>query len=1029
MGKKGEGPMAEMRTKRKIMMATVAPVAFLACAAAAHAQSIEAEDAGDTIGEPQADTASQGEDIVVTGSRIRRAQTDTAAPVLVVDQQALTDRGYVSASQALNNITSIAPTFAQAPGNGDSAGSGQQFPNLFGLGPGRTLTLVNGRRMVTSSSGLGDSQVDANIIPVGLLKRVEVVQAGGAVVYGSDAIAGVVNYILVDDFEGVEADVQASTATRGRYSTYSARLTAGTNFADDRGNVAVNVEYAQRPSLRFADRRRSNLSRITQSNADDTGPDDGIPSVREVLDAHFWEFNPNGVIFNIPAPVPALLTRLNGSPVQFGPDGSVIPYDPGNILGVPFAEGGQGFRYSDLAGLRTGVKRTSINAIGHYDLSDRVTLSGEFMFARTDGSELPQGEARTILNNAASNAGAIAFTRNNAFLSQNAIDALSAASPTFANGGPLFLSKYFYDLVPDNRVRNRADTYRGVLALDGSFQAFGDREYYWSASASHAVVDGYSHGWGVINSRYNNAIDAVRDGSNQIVCAINADADPTNDDAACAPINPFGDGNVSEEARNYISARTGQDYRNKQTDFLATFGGELFALPGGTVKFSTAYEHRIESAKFRPLDATRLGLTGTGTAVPNQGGRYNTDEFSAELLVPIVGGDFTLPLVKSFEVSAAYRHVDNNIAGSEDLWSLGGQWQVVDGVTFRASRSRNFRAPTLTQLFAPSSSALESMGYDPCDADRINSGPNPAQRRASCLALFEANPLYGTGGSNGPAPGASAEDRLAAFQNPAENFNRALVTTGGNPNLRNEISKTLTYGIVLQPRFIPGLTIVADRIEVDLQDGLSAFTTQNFAEACYDDPNPDPAVCNAFTRLAVGNGTDPAGTTITGTTTTFNAGVVRFRGEVFNINYAFDLASIFGGANPGRLELNAEATHTSLLTTSVTGSSFTRTDNTVDQPDWSGRFTATYINGGFRASYQLAYLDSVLWAPNATIESTPVPVVKRNIRHDLSMQYDMGQFLIRAGVNNLTNVEPSYPSLSYGDIIGRELYVGVRVKI
>src|SRR5690606_26281837 len=152
-------------TMRRIMMATVAPAAFMASAASAHAQSIEAQDADGALDQAQAESAPQGEDIVVTGSRIRRAQTDTAAPVLVVDQQALTDRGFVSASQALNNITSIAPTFAQAPGNGDSAGSGQQFPNLFGLGPGRTLTLVNGRRMVTSSSGLGDSQVDANIIP------------------------------------------------------------------------------------------------------------------------------------------------------------------------------------------------------------------------------------------------------------------------------------------------------------------------------------------------------------------------------------------------------------------------------------------------------------------------------------------------------------------------------------------------------------------------------------------------------------------------------------------------------------------------------------------------------------------------------------------------------------------------------------------------------------------------------------------------------------------------------------------------
>src|SRR3546814_17160187 len=123
------------------------------------------------------------------------------------------------------------------------------------------------------------------------------------------------------------------------------------------------------------------------------------------------------------------------------------------------------------------------------------------------------------------------------------------------------------------------------------------------------------------------------------------------------------------------------------------------------------------------------------------------------------------------------------------------------------------------------------------------------------------------------------------------------------------------------------------------------------------------------------------------------------------INYAFDLASISGGANPGRLELNAEATHTSLLTTSVTGSSFTRTDNTVDQPDWSGRFTATYINGGFRASYQLAYLDSLLWQPDAPIESTPVPVLKRTIPHNLPTQHDMGHSLNGAGANNPTNYE------------------------
>ncbi|MET0339208.1 MAG: TonB-dependent receptor plug domain-containing protein, partial [Caulobacter sp.] len=164
-------------------------------------------------------------EIIVTGSRIRRAETTTEAPVAVIDAQAMQDRGFVQVGQALNELTSNMPQFAIATGSGSAAGTGQQFPNLFGLGAGRTLTLVNGRRMVTSSSGLGDQTVDTNVIPAGLIARVEVAQAGGAAVYGSDAIAGVVNYILRDDFEGLEIDLQYGISSRNDYETPSVRLT------------------------------------------------------------------------------------------------------------------------------------------------------------------------------------------------------------------------------------------------------------------------------------------------------------------------------------------------------------------------------------------------------------------------------------------------------------------------------------------------------------------------------------------------------------------------------------------------------------------------------------------------------------------------------------------------------------------------------------------------------------------------------------------------------------------------------------
>lgn len=953
------------------------------------------------------------EEIVITGSRIKRTGTDTSAPMTSLDKQVFTDRGYVSAAEALNQLTSSIPQLNQSPGDGSSGGSGQQFPNLFNLGTGRTLTLVNGRRMVTSSSGLGDAQVDANIIPTGLLKRVEVVQAGGAAVYGSDAIAGVVNYIMMDDFEGIELDAQAGVSSRGDYPIYNLRGTFGKNFSDGRGNVALNIEWSKTEPLAFRDRPRSNLSRITQSNAADAGPNDGIPAVSEVLDATFWEFNENGVLFFPPAPFPFALVSSGGTPLQFDPSGEVVPYDPGNILGIPFAEGGEGFRFSDLANLRTGVERITGNLIAHYDVTDNITLSTEMLFAKTEGIETPQGQSRTILNSAASNAGAIMFNFTNPYLSDSAVAALSAAQPGFAFGQPMFLSKWFTDLVPDNNQTTTSETYRALIALEGDFDA-GDRNYYWSVSGSYGRVEGQERRWQVINANYNNAINAALNGSGEIVCAINADASPDNDDAACAPINPFGNGNVSDAARDYVGTLAGMDFVNQQTDLMATFGGGVFDLPAGEVKFSVAYEHRDERASFVPMEANQLGQFGVGTMEIPQSGRYNTDELSGELLIPLFGDDFTLPMVEEMELSTAYRYVNNSTAGSENVWNVGLRWVPIEGVTLRGSRSRNFRAPTLTQLFAPSSTALDAIISDPCDADRIDSGPNPSVRRANCEALFADNPGWGD---------------LADFQDPSENFTRALVTTGGNPDLRNEVSDTLTFGVVLQPSFAPGLTITVDRIEIDLKDGLSAFETQDFAAACFDTVDMPVDVCSAFTRLSVADELNPGGTIITGQTTTFNAGVVKYRGEVYNVNYKFDVADLFSSNDDlGALEIDVEATHNGLFTSSVTGTTFTRTDDTVDMPAWVSRLNMNYAKGPLRLSYQAYRLSGAKADSDATIESTPFPVVKSNTIHNISAQYDFGSVILRAGVNNFTDKEPSYPAMSHGDIIGRQFYMGARAK-
>ncbi|WP_213982224.1 TonB-dependent receptor [Sphingomonas sp. dw_22] len=1014
---------AHTRIARRLMATTALFAAVTAAPALAQ----------DTV--PQDESASatdMGEGIVVTGSRIRRAEADKASPVTEIQQQSIIDRGYTSAADALNDLPSNVPMLNQADGTGEASGSGLQAPNLFGLGTGRTLTLVNGRRMVTSSSGIGapggvgDAQVDSNIIPLGLLERVEVFQGGGAAVYGSDAVAGVVNYILKKDFTGLVLDGQTGISDRGDYGTYSLRGTAGTNFADGRGNVAIDVGWSKSPMLRFSDRPLSNLGRLTVTNSADTGPSDGIPAVKEIFNAAFWPFNGNGVIFTAPAPPPNFLARdASGSALQFGSDGSVIPYNTGTLQGIPFASGGDGFAYQELAGLRTGVERYTGNLVGHYDISDHMKLSTELLYAHTKGTEIPQGNSYTTLN-AGSYAGPIAFTIDNPFLTSQAKAALSAARPSFATGAPLYLSKYFYDLVPSGEQTTATDTYRGLVTLEGDFDV-GSRNFYWSLSGSYGRVEGQQRSWQVINSRFTNAINAVSSGG-QIVCAINTDADTANNDASCAPINPFGRGNVSEAARAYVSTRAGLNWVNEQVDVLATLGGTVVSLPTGDVQFSTAYEHRDEKARFTPLTANQLGLFGDGSQQLAQSGGYNTNELSAEIVVPLIGKGFSLPLVKALEFNGAFRYVDNSLAGSENVWDAGLRWEVFSGLTLRGSRSRNFRAPTLTQLLAPTSSGLDGVGFDPCDADRINSGPNPAVRRQNCLAAFTANAGYGVD-ADGTGAGLTAAERLARFQDPSENFSRATVTSGGNGNLRNEISDTLTYGFVFQPSFVPGLTVSADRVEIDLKDGLSPFTTENFTAACYDEPNPDSAVCSAFTRLAASDGISPGGTIITGTTTTFNAGVIKYRGETYTVDYRFALADLFGGNDLGRLGLRATATHNALLTTSVTGTTFTTTSDTYLSPEWLGQFNLVYDKGPLRFTYQLDYRGRTHSGADVSIETTPNPILSANVVHSVSTQYDLGKFAIRAGIDNLTDKEPSYPQIAYGDILGRRFFLGATIKL
>jgi outer membrane receptor protein involved in Fe transport len=375
--------------------------------------------------------------------------------------------------------------------------------------------------------------------------------------------------------------------------------------------------------------------------------------------------------------------------------------------------------------------------------------------------------------------------------------------------------------------------------------------------------------------------------------------------------------------------------------------------------------------------------------------------------VPLVGGNFTLPLVKRLEVNGSYRHVDNSRAGKQDVWGVGGRWEIGAGLTLRGTISRNFRAPTLDQLIAPSQTRPTAIFYDPCSYTHINDGPAPDKRHANCSAAFAANPSWGP---------------LNSFLDANENVEVALVTTGGNPDLKNEISDTKTFGAVWEPAYIRGLSVAVDVISLNLKDGLVQFSPQSFFTKCYDTSPQDSQACDSFTRNPDNGYIDSA---LSGYA---NAGYIKFRGETYKVHYALPLDRLFS-VSSGVMRFGFEATHTSKYEESDTGFAVdaVRLDGTTSYPDWRMRFDLNYDRGPFSLFYSMSYYPAQKSGYYDTIETTANPRIGANSVSSASVSYRFEHLRLRAGVTNMFDKAPSFPTFTYGDALGRRFFVGANV--
>jgi outer membrane receptor protein involved in Fe transport len=386
-----------------------------------------------------------------------------------------------------------------------------------------------------------------------------------------------------------------------------------------------------------------------------------------------------------------------------------------------------------------------------------------------------------------------------------------------------------------------------------------------------------------------------------------------------------------------------------------------------------------------------------------QTGAYDTNEYYAEGVIPIFSPKFNFPLAYNFELDGAYREVKNSLAGTSDSWSFGGQYSIIPDITLRGSRSRTFRAPALTELFAASTPAYDS-GPDPCIVSNINSGPNPKVRAANCATAFAAL------GAN-----------LATFTDSFVGDFTIPVTASGNPQLKNEIGNSYTYGAVVRPRFVPGLSVSMDYVKIDISNLIESLGIGNILESCYDSPGYPSYACGLFTR-------DSMGQVVSANEPYVNAGYQHFTAVTYTVDYdrsVNQLPFVHTDLDLGRIGFTFNALNTRQLATSISGKGFDVIENagvinagsTTATPRWRWLARLHYEKGPWDFDWTTHFTGGAYFDLTYTLANQNILKVGSNYTNDLSVSYKVTKWLVaRLNVNNITNQQPPYPfDYSAGD--------------
>ena len=855
----------------------------LPMAAAAQTATEIAQQPLDGTQDPNEASAADATDIVVTGSRIRVPNLESNAPISVVTGDQFFETGQISVGDVLNELPQLRSTFSQQNSTRFLGTRGLNLLDLRGLGTQRTLVLVNGRRHVGGDVLVNAVSPDVNTFPTDLIDRVEVITGGGSSIYGSDAIAGVVNFILKNDYSGLSIRGQGGVSERGDAGNYYISGLAGTNFgSDDRGNVAVNVEYAH--SERFFGsggrglQQNSNFIVVDTDPAGSVNGADGTPDRLFFRDIRSATLSLGGQVGIGQAAGNPRCGIAGGSAFLcnylFQPDGSLVP-QTGTRVGLgPNGNyiGGNGTtsREGQLLTLSPQLDRYAINFLGRYEISEGLVPFVEAKYVRSEAFGSQSGPFFSQGTTLGDPGGRERVRLDNPFLSAQARTLLTeqlSLTTVNANTGAAFVQATNPDGTPrgptpeaqlasqraaiaagtfrfgvrrnwlDLGIRDEKfvrETYRAVVGVRGDF----NDDWNYELSVNYGEHRERATILGNVNvQRFLLGIDSTRDPtSGQIVCRSRLNpggtadyVDPPNagilaaDIAACVPINPFGEGSISQAARDYTlvnSVATGKIKQFVASGFVAGDLSQLFELPGGAVGFSFGGEYRRERVEYDLDDLTQAGYAFYNAIPTFRAPAFEVKEAYGEVRIPLLRD---MPFFQELTVTGSGRISDYKGA-TGTTYSYGGEvtWRPLQDIRFRGAYNRAVRAPNLVDLYSEVSQNFAPAPNDPCSLRNIGTGS--ATRAANCRA-----------------------DGIPASYDFVYTSSIEILS-GGNVNLREETSDNYTAGVILTPRFVPGLSLSVDYFDITVDDVITAPSAQQIMNACYDAADLNNQFCDLFQR-------------------------------------------------------------------------------------------------------------------------------------------------------------------------------------